>query len=275
MPFVGWWVYRLVAGRSPLTSRRRLVAAGVGGYAGINAAALATAVFLGVQPTLFHTADGTPLYSPYPLSQTLPAMALPHLTLAGAAEAIFTAGVLAYMVRAVPGRLAGTHPGPVAAPATGSARRRRLRPAIVAGGLVAVLVVASPLGLLAPGGAFAEDAPRDLNLAALGLHAVPTGMDRFAGFWSHALLGGYGLHDGQSPVLGYWVCALLGTAIVGVVVYVLGLVVRGVVRHRSGTGGPDGPVRCCGEGRERVRPAEGADEPDGCRCDEAVADAAG
>ncbi|MBV8161371.1 MAG: cobalt transporter CbiM, partial [Acidimicrobiia bacterium] len=35
MPFVGYGVYRLLAGRTPLTSRRRAVAAGVGGYLGI------------------------------------------------------------------------------------------------------------------------------------------------------------------------------------------------------------------------------------------------
>jgi len=227
MPFVGFGVYRLVAGGSPLDSRRRLVAAGVAGYVGITVAGLSTAVFLGVQPALHHSADGTPLYSPYTLAQTIPAMAVPHLTFAGAAEAVLTAAVLAYLVRAAPGRLAGTHPLPTGA-ASRAASRPRVRPVTVAAGFVVAMVALCPLGLLAPGGAFAEEAPADLDLASHGLQAVPVGMDRFAGFWSHTLIDDYGFGEGQSPVLGYWVSALLGVAVVGVVVYLLARAVQAV-----------------------------------------------
>ena len=100
MPFVGYAVYRLIAGRGPLTGTRRVVAAGVAGFVGINAAALATAIELGIQPDLFQTAAGAPLYSPYHLSQSIPAMALAHVIVAGPVEAVLTAGVLAYLVRA-------------------------------------------------------------------------------------------------------------------------------------------------------------------------------
>lgn len=234
MPFVGLAVYRLVAGRSPLTSRRRMVAAGVGGYVGINAAGLAAAMLLGIQPALFHTNDGTPLYSPYTLAQTLPAMAVPHLTFAGAAEAVLTAGVLAYLVRAAPSRLAATHPDPmVTVDLSAPPEPRRVRPATVAGGFVVALIALCPLGLLAPGGAFGEDAPEDLDLAGLGLRAVPEGMDRFAGFWSHTLIADYGFGEGQNAVVGYWVSALLGVAVVGVVVYLLGRFVEAVVARRG------------------------------------------
>src|SRR6185503_11757558 len=91
LPFVGLFVYRAIAGRAPLRSRRRVVAAGIGGYVGINAAGLAAAVQIGIQPELFQTSTGAPLYSPYHLSQSNPAMAVAHLTVAGAAEAIMTA----------------------------------------------------------------------------------------------------------------------------------------------------------------------------------------
>src|SRR3954471_17164104 len=79
MRFAGYGVYRLIAGRSPLTSRRRALAAGAGGYVGINLAALAAAIEFGLQP-MFHAADGTPLYAPFDLSETIPAMMLAHLT---------------------------------------------------------------------------------------------------------------------------------------------------------------------------------------------------
>jgi cobalt/nickel transport system permease protein len=228
MPFAGLAVYRLVAGRSPLTSRRRVIAAGIAGFVGINVAALATAVEFGIQPGLFHTADGTPLYSPYDLSQTIPAMALPHLTLAGAAEAILTAGVLAYLARADVRRLVPNHPGvPVTADAeVVPAARPRWSPGKVAVGFIAAMVVLTPLGLLAPGGAFGEDAPGDLNLGELGLEAVPEGLNRWSGFWSHTLLGDYGFADGQNPTLGYWLSAVMGIAVVGAAVFGLGKLVQ-------------------------------------------------
>jgi cobalt/nickel transport system permease protein len=241
MPFVGLAVYRLVAGSAPLTSRRRVVAAGIGGYVGINVAALATAIEFGIQPALFHTASGAPLYSPYSLSQTIPAMMLAHLTVAGAAEAILTAGVLAYLARADVRRLVPNHPGvPVSADAAAAlppGRPRRLTPARVAIAFVALMVLLTPLGLLAPGGAFGESAPRDLDLGALGLSAVPDGLNGYNGFWSHTVLGGYGFADGENAKLGYWLSALVGIAVIGLAVWLIAVVVQRLTRGR---GAPDG-----------------------------------
>jgi|SRR5215217_774618 len=76
MPWAAYLTYRLITRGAPLTSRRRVVGAAVGGYVGINTAALLAAVEFGLQPELFHRADGTPLYSPFHLSQTIPAMML-------------------------------------------------------------------------------------------------------------------------------------------------------------------------------------------------------
>ena len=42
------------------------------GYLGVNVAAFSTSVLLGIQPLLFHEANGTPLYNPYGLSITIP-----------------------------------------------------------------------------------------------------------------------------------------------------------------------------------------------------------
>ena len=240
LPFVGLAVYRAVAGRSPLTSRRRVIAAGIGGYVGINASALAAAVEFGIQPGLFHRADGTPLYSPYDLSQTVPAMLLPHLTIAGAAEAILTGGVLAYLARADVRRLVPNHPGiPLGADGEGVAAGPRWSPAKVAIGFIGAMVVLTPLGLLAPGGAFGEDAPGDLNLGALGLKAVPEGLNRFNGFWSHTLLGGYGFAGGQNATIGYWASAVIGIAVIGIAVFGAGKLAEVVLRRRGGSGDGD------------------------------------
>jgi len=90
-------IYWLAAGASPLRSRRRVVAAAVAGYCAINASALCAAVEFGIQPMLFHDAGGAPLYAPYPLRIAVPAMMIGHLTLAGMAEAIISAGMISYL----------------------------------------------------------------------------------------------------------------------------------------------------------------------------------
>jgi cobalt/nickel transport system permease protein len=236
LPFVGYGVYRLVAGRSPLTSGRRVVAAAVGGYVGLNAAALCVGVELGVQPALFHTAAGAPLYSPYGLAQTIPAMMLAHLTVAGFAEAVLSGGVVAYLQRANLPLLRANHPdAPVSEEAV---RRRRLRPVLAASIAMAVAVIATPLGLLAPGGAFGESAPADLPLGQLGLSAVPRGLAHYSGFWNHAIFGDYDFAASGGPVVGYLVSAVVGVAAVGLVVFVLAYGLRRFLTWRRGGGGP-------------------------------------
>ncbi len=100
LPLVGWRVYRWVAGRRP-SPRRWTVAAAAGGWAGTVAAAVVAAVLLGIQPLVAHGADGAPLYCPYGLGVTVPAVVGSHL-LVGVAEGALTAGVLAAIRRGVP-----------------------------------------------------------------------------------------------------------------------------------------------------------------------------
>jgi cobalt/nickel transport system permease protein len=97
MPFVGYLVFAALKGSSKPYERRFAVAAAIGGYAGINAAAFLVALELGLQPVLHHTSSGTPLYCPFPLSVTVPAMMTAHLTVAGAAEAVLTGGTVAFL----------------------------------------------------------------------------------------------------------------------------------------------------------------------------------
>jgi cobalt/nickel transport system permease protein len=96
MPFTGYCVYRALRGPSP-GPRRAGIAAGVAGYAGLNLAALSTAVILGIQPLLHTGADGRALYSPYPLSVTIPALMIGHLLLFGVAEGFITGLAVYYL----------------------------------------------------------------------------------------------------------------------------------------------------------------------------------
>lgn len=103
---VGYAIYRLIAGsqceaanpRSP----RLLIGAAVGSYLGINLAAFLTAFELGIQTMLHVGQDGRPLYSPFPLKVTIPAIMLEHLVLFGIVEAVVTVLVLLYLRKSYP-----------------------------------------------------------------------------------------------------------------------------------------------------------------------------
>ena len=98
MPFVGYGVYKIVAGRSDATSPRRWVGAAVGGYLGLNAAALATGFMFGIQKTIGGVdAAGRALYAPYSLKVALAAMASEHILFFGFVEAVVTGLVVAYI----------------------------------------------------------------------------------------------------------------------------------------------------------------------------------
>ena len=215
--FVSYGTYRLVAGRSDMASTRRVVAAGVGGYVGINVAALAAAVEFGVQPMLFHDATGAPLYAPYPLSIAVPAMLAGHLTIAGLAEAAASAGLLAMIQRYEPDmlRLARS-----ATPVEGSRVAAWMRTRALWFG-VAVFMLLSPLGLIAAGTAWGEwgaedfanpQARQEISRASGDVAppaAAPSGLQRLAGLWS-APIPDYAPGFMQNRAFGYIVSAIMG-----------------------------------------------------------------
>lgn len=98
-PLSGYALYRLIA----RGGKRRLLGAGAGAYVGLTVSALLTAVELGIQTILHAGPDGRPLYSPFPLKATLPAIMIGHLTVFGAIEAVVTALVLSYIIKSHPG----------------------------------------------------------------------------------------------------------------------------------------------------------------------------
>ncbi|MGZ5502591.1 MAG: cobalt transporter CbiM [Halobacteriota archaeon] len=102
MPFVAFYVYSLFSGKTEIISNRRILAAGIAGYLALTAGAFATGVELGLQPMLEHTANGTPLYMPYGLSITVPAMLIQSLLFFSFVEAIVTALAFAYIARSDP-----------------------------------------------------------------------------------------------------------------------------------------------------------------------------
>lgn len=218
---VSYCVYRAAAGRSPLTSRRRVWAAAIAGYAAINAAAFIAALEFGLQPLLFHDALGAPLYAPYPLGIAIPAMMIGHLTIAGAAEMVVTAGIVAYLQRTNPGLLRATAPG---APESGSAEPRpvNMRKLILA---FALLLILTPLGILAAGTAWGEwqasdfanpETRREIAAASRNTPAPelpPAGLERLSRLWT-APLPGYAPAFIRSAGFGYFVSASAGSALI-------------------------------------------------------------
>ncbi len=231
LPVVGYGVYKLLTRHLSLTSPRRALAAGFGGYVGLNVAALCAATEFGLQPTLFKSANGTPLYAPFHLTQTIPAMALAHLTVAGGVEFVLTSGVIAYLQRSNLPIMRINHPD-VAQTDVELAPPRRTGWRWAAIGL-GTMVVLTPLGLLAPGGAFGEDSPKDLNLRKYGLNAVPNGLRHYAGFWHNALFNGYDFSNDNHPVVGYLLSAGVGILTIGIIVSAVFAVLR-VIRNRGG-----------------------------------------
>jgi cobalt/nickel transport system permease protein len=105
IPFVGSLVYRqLTRGAAP-GSRRRLVAGAFAGYGAVNLSALMVALEMGIQPWIARSPQGQPLYSPFPLQVTVPAMLIPHLLLFGLVEAGVTSGVILYLQKSDPSLL--------------------------------------------------------------------------------------------------------------------------------------------------------------------------
>jgi cobalt/nickel transport system permease protein len=209
IPFAGYALYRLVKGRTK-SKAGEYAALAVASYVALNAAALCAAVEFGLQPLLAKDAAGLPLYCPYPLAVTLPAMMIPHLAVAGLVEAAFTVAIFAFVAKASPDTLY-----------EGSSKRRG---ALYI--LVAALVVASPLGLLAAGTAWGEwgaDEIKDVVTGGSSLGFTPSGME--SGFSFAAPIPDYAL-GGVGEVLGYLVSAVLGVALLVIAFKLLGLAKR-------------------------------------------------
>ncbi len=112
------------------------------------------AIEFGIQPMLFTNASGAPLYCPFPLSVSIPAMLIPHMLVAGVVEGVATAAIYGFIKKTAPGVIVGPEAADGQLTAEGAAAKKTsLVPTLI---LVAVLVVATPLGLLATGDAWGE-----------------------------------------------------------------------------------------------------------------------
>lgn len=220
MPLCGYAVYRMISGNALPGTARHTAAVAAGAYVGVNVAALLTAVVLGVQPMLHHDAAGHALYFPFDLRVTLPAMVLPHLTVAGLIEAAVSVAAVRFAV------FAGVTPEHTRV----SGRQSRMEWLWLG---LAALVALAPLGLIAKGEAWGEWGAEELTARAgytpaafaeaeqrgpIGLHLLPDYLsDRGAVF--------------------YILSGIVGVALI---VGIIWIVARLVARSDDGPGSADG-----------------------------------
>ena len=228
-------IYRSLAGRAPIESPRRVMAAALAGYLAINLSALAAAIELGIQPLLYRDSTGAALYAPYPLHIAIPAMMAGHLTIAGLAELVVSGGVIAYLQRMEPNLLRATAPG---AQANERSTWRATKPLWIA---LAVLAILTPLGIIAAGSAWGEWSVEDfLHPQTRGQIAnasagqappaqPPAGLERLANLWT-APFSRYAPPFLRNSAVGYAVSALVGMVLITGVGGLAGTLLR---RRRS------------------------------------------
>ncbi len=196
LPFVGYFIYKLIKDRVK-SKKGEYAAIAIGSYLGINIAALCAAIEFGIQPLLFKNAAGQPMYSPYPLSVSIPAMLIPHLLVAGVVEVLFTVFIIVFIKKVSPGTIY-----------EGAKKKTK---AIY--GLIAALICLTPLGLLAAGTAWGEwgaDEIQNVTSGGGALGYVPQGMQN--GFSLKALMPDYSV-SGLPDFVGYILSAVVGVAI--------------------------------------------------------------
>jgi len=196
IPFSGYYLYKLIKGRVH-TDKGEYAAVFIASYIAMNIGALLAAIEFGLQPLLFKDALGMPMYCPYPLAISIPAMVLPHLIAAGFIEGIVSTGVYSFIKKVSPGSIY-------------EGAKTRMKPIYA---LILTLICLSPLGLLAAGTAWGEWGTEEISSVVSGgksLGYVPKGMEN--GFNFKALIPDYSV-AGMPEFLGYILSAVFGVAI--------------------------------------------------------------
>jgi len=214
LPFIGFYLYRFIVKTFAKGEKKdgvQYVAAAVSSYVGLNLAALATSIEFGIQPLIFKDAVGNALYCPYDLTVSIPAMMIPHLAVAGLVEAAFTVAVFAFVKKTSPDMI---YENWTASAETVKATAKAHIPVFA---LVAVLIAATPLGLLATGTAWGEwgaDEIAEIETAGQPLGYTPSGLEN--GWSLESIMPDYAV-EGMNEVVAYILSAIIGVALLVIV----------------------------------------------------------
>ncbi len=204
MPFAGYFIFKFFCGIFK-SEKIKYMAAFIASYLALNIAAFFAAVEFGLQPLLFKDASGMPMYSPYPLGVSLPAMLIPHMLVAGLVEGIITVGVYAYISKMSPGILY-------------EEKETKAMPLYL---LILGLIILTPLGLLAPGTAWGEWGAEEIGKL---INFIPQGMKN--GFNFNALMNDYSIPFLKNEYIGYVIAAVAGSAILIIILKIVAQIMK-------------------------------------------------
>jgi len=191
MPFSAYYIFKFMKKIFP-NKKGEYLGTLLGGYISVNIAALFAAIEFGVQPLLFKDTLGFPLYSPYGLSVSIPAMTIPHLLVVGILEGIITLGAYNYVKKASPDIIYKENVN-------------KMNPFYI---ILGILILATPLGLLASGTAWGEWGMEEIkNFTGF----IPKGMENGVNYT--APISGYSFGN-LKEYIGYIISAVVGVTII-------------------------------------------------------------
>lgn len=202
MPFTAFYLFKLI--KKVFKSKKgELFSAFIAAYTSVNIAALFAAIEFGVQPLLFKDTLGRPLYSPYCLKVSIPAMMIPHLLVIGILEGIITVGAYSYIKKFSPEVIY-----------EGKAGKTKVLYIIIG-----ILALATPLGLLAKGTAWGEWGTDEIK-KLIGF--VPKGMKNGVNY--NSPMADYSIKN-MKEYFGYIISAVIGVILIIIIIKVLGKVI--------------------------------------------------
>ncbi|GBD93446.1 fused nickel transport protein NikMN [bacterium BMS3Abin05] len=197
--FTAYYTFRILKG-----TLKDSLNAFISGWLSIVAASLAVSIFLGIQPLIASGPGGQPLFFPFGLKITIPAMVGSHILFFGIAEGIFTTVTLNF-VRKIDPRFFSTVQ-------IKAVKKRTL----YIGLFTLFFIVLVPLGLLTENPAWGEWTSAHYQ-KILGF--VPEGMQKFGGLYT-APAQDYGFKYLNS-IASYYLSAVMGALLILLFFYVL------------------------------------------------------
>lgn len=223
LPFAGYAIYKLIT-KNKKDGAIKYIAAALSSYIALNLAALCAAIEFGIQPLLFKDAAGHAIYCPYDLSISIPAMLIPHLAVAGVVEALFTVAIFAFVKKTSPDLVFENMI------AEDEKEKKKHIPVFA---LVAVLIAATPLGILATGTAWGEwgsDEIAEIVTNGKELGYTPSGL--LKGWSLETIMPDYTL-KGVNEVAAYILSAVIGVALLIIIFKLLSIPMKGRKKDAS------------------------------------------
>jgi len=186
--FSGYYIHRFL--KNKISDKLNYF---LSGWGSIVIASLFVAVLLGIQPSIASDAAGHPLYFPFGLKVSIPALVGTHMLFFGVVEGLFTMVSVTYIKRVYPTQV------------TIIPKKNSKKDIFIFLMVLVVIIGLVPLGLLTANPAWGE---WDLGFFAQKLGAVPLGLQKLSDIY-FAPLADYSFKS-LNAVSGYYISAFIG-----------------------------------------------------------------